>query len=566
MPKEAGADAAGVRKGVEEMSASGGSLWKKQSWRWDIWVAIVTVVTGLLLAWVTQQLPQEELLKRALMRSVAPAMTPVYDHTFQHKITIVTIDDLDLKKFGQPWPLPYSFLSASVQAMLERYPKVLFIDLLLKREEAAPEMEALRKVICQSRGDTTVYIASIPDEMLPDSAMETLLLEGKDHDGKPCAKRINPQITSDKYDQSQWEYPVWIEADKAKHPDRSVAFEIFCDLQRADCPLSEYPEEHDKKLALIWPTVAFEKNLETMLKIKARPDVLSHPRMCKPDEPVWRKPTDEYEPACRDRTPPWEAVPGITLIEGLMQPEAKLPPCPYLRVTPLRALTFEGFSRGEVSDAFADKIVFVGADIVGSGDKIVSPVHGTLPGVHAHAMALNNLMTFQGRYKEAGDFDFKHLDSNGSLFVIISVISIVVMLTLWNHYFTEVAAPPPPRLSAWRGFLGCLGMIVLVLPLLVMGAPRGGATADLRRHLQGQLSFINMNIALIALIFVVGYVWLRQGPLSMVEYVLFPFLAHFLHLGKTIAERSRDWWHALWANNPWGEWAKRRAHGEPTEH
>ena len=59
-----------------------------------------------------------------------------------------------------------------------------------------------------------------------------------------------------------------------------------------------------------------------------------------------------------------------------------------------------------------------------------------------------------------------------------------------------------------------------------------------------------------ALVFYLGYYVLFQGPLSIIEYVLFPLMSHFLHLGEMFAHRSRQLWCALWASNPWAEWAR----------
>jgi hypothetical protein len=552
MPKKAGTDAAGVREGVEEMNASAGSPWKKQDWRWNLWVAIVTVVTGLLLAWVTDQLPQAEAGKRALMRSLTPLLTPTYDNTHQREITVATIDDLDLKKFDQQWPLTYLFLAQSVENILERRPQVLFIDLLLKRQGTTDDMEKLSTSICDRRGNTAVYIAYIADDMLPDSAMETHLFQKTDANGKPCVKWINPEITADEYDQSQWAYPASIKrkgrTGSQEGRQRSAAFEIFCDLPHQQCP----DEKEEAPLALIWPTVAFDMNVQTMIRRRSSAPVVTG------SSSVGR-PENVYEAACREHVPPWETVPGVTVIRGWFQPEAKLRPCPYLRVMPLRALTLEAFSESDIDSSIAGRIVFLGANIVGSGDRIFSPVNGSLPGVHAHAMALNNLMAFHGQYKKA---------EGSRLFVTISVVCIVAMLTLWNHYFTQVEGRPAevPTLSRQRTFLGRLSMLILFAPMLAAGWPRGRPTADPRARLLRRSAFFTLNLALVLILFVVGYVWLRQGPLSMVEYVFFPFVAHFIRVGKVVAERSRDWWHALWADNPWDAWARSRPDVLSSEH
>jgi hypothetical protein len=41
-----------------------------------------------------------------------------------------------------------------------------------------------------------------------------------------------------------------------------------------------------------------------------------------------------------------------------------------------------------------DKVVLVGANLIGLDDSVESPVHGRLPGVYLHAMAVDNLMGY----------------------------------------------------------------------------------------------------------------------------------------------------------------------------
>ncbi|MDM0119347.1 CHASE2 domain-containing protein [Variovorax arabinosiphilus] len=528
------------------MTAPTGTLWKRRSWQWDAWVAIVTVITGLFLAWLTQQMPEEEILKRAVMRSVAPALTPAYSDGAKGMITILTIDDLDLKTFGEKWPLKYDFLARRLDAVLQKKPKAIFIDLLLRRDAAPSEIQALQEVICKRRGDTTIYIASVNDGSL-DSAIELQLFRRSERPPfEPCAKKVNAQISWDKYDQSQWEYPTAIKSEGTRPAGlRSAAFDIFCDEWKHRCPA-----DASEPMALIWPTRSFPTNLESMIRIRRGTEGNADPT---------------YEPACRNGIPLWEALPGSGLMKSLLdgkKDEARLAPCPFLRVFPLRSFNRRGFSDAEVTDAIANKIVFLGADIVGAADKIVSPVNGVLPGVHAHAMALDNLITFDGRYKQSGEFKADDPLSPGSLFVIISVIAIVVILTVWKHYFTEAELPQSITLGKWQSRMGKATLFLLAIPLIVLGAPRSGANSYRRERLLGKLGFFSVNIALVALIFCLGYRWLDQGPLSMLEYVLFPFLAHFLHLGETIAVRGCDWFHSLAKNNPWEEWARRRAkHG-----
>ena len=62
-------------------------------------------------------------------------------------------------------------------------------------------------------------------------------------------------------------------------------------------------------------------------------------------------------------------------------------------------------------------------------------------------------------------------------------------------------------------------------------------------------------VVLAVVVFYLGYYVFLQGPLAIIEYVMFPVMAHFLHLGETIAMRSKHLWESLHAEAPWSRWA-----------
>ncbi|WP_019894673.1 CHASE2 domain-containing protein [Hydrogenovibrio halophilus] len=52
----------------------------------------------------------------------------------------------------------------------------------------------------------------------------------------------------------------------------------------------------------------------------------------------------------------------------------------------------------KIKTIFDDATILYAADYIALGDKVYSPVHGTIPGVFYHAMALENLLDFKGNY------------------------------------------------------------------------------------------------------------------------------------------------------------------------
>lgn len=515
--------------------------WKKRSWQRDLVVAIITVATGIFLAWFAEQIPQNDIAKQGLTRALVPVLTPLYDKLDTGRITVVTVDDLDLESFNVGWPLKLDFLTRRVKNILDRQPRALFIDLLLKSQAPESEIDDFHDVICNARGTTRVYIASL-GEQLPYSAIEKRLLLPQE-DKPACATAVNVEITANKLDQLQWEYPAEIRsASSGTSPRKSTAFHIYCDLVPEHCPRLT---EKSPPMAMVWPASSARTNVDTMIR--------ALPASSPGGEPV-------YEHACRDGIPAWEAIPyarAAAQLTGIRPIRAGQLACPYHPVIPLRAFRSIGFREAELVEAIANSVVMLGGNIIGAADRIVSPVNGALPGVHAHAMALDNLMSFSGRYKQSGQFEITEPTSDGSLFVILSVLFTVTALTLWNHYFTE--ADPLPDQRRFRGFRlwrARAGMLAMALPMIALGRPRIVPTVDVRQHIQGKVAFISINVALSVVLFVIGYAWLRQGPLSMVEYVIFPFVAHFTAIGKAVADRCFALCTALADANPWAAWDK----------
>lgn len=105
-------------------------------------------------------------------------------------------------------------------------------------------------------------------------------------------------------------------------------------------------------------------------------------------------------PPCRTAGSGWRE----RLVEqwaGLRGPGAgKAQECPYnLAVGYDRLVSGVGLESADLERLLANKIVMVGGHFRASNDWVDSPVHGQLPGVHLHAMALDNLMQYGLDYR-----------------------------------------------------------------------------------------------------------------------------------------------------------------------
>lgn len=550
MPPHAGADAGSLRAGAQEVSGAATHA-DRRSLGWSVWVAVVTIGTGVFLAWLSSRLPGEEAVKRVVTRTVMPFLTPLYEPRGQHAITVVTVDEKDLETFHVNWPMPLEFLGRRIDGIVNEKPKAILIDLVFLHPQRVEPLDRFITSLCAAAKAGVQIFISTRGANVPWSDVERRIFEATNRTPnqlpQSCATPVDASVSPDGLDQLQWSYPM-------RH-ESSAARTIFCRLYRKkSVDRSDCPDHVEHELAIVWPSVAHESNFQTMIVDSAAPST-------------------SYEHVCRERLPVLEALPGVTLFKDLLNDESetaerKKQPCPYTLVVPLRAFNQVGFSERQLTAVIADRVVMLGGDLSVGGDTVVSPVHARLPGVHVHAMALDNLITFDGRYKEFGEFEpGKPLTESANLFVLISVMLITVNLT-WQRYVLGHAAWPQRQpaegldRSAWR--LARIGLrllfLVLVLPLVFLGwkyAPGShhGDAGEIR--LRDRILMGYLNLTLVMAIFIIGYHLLHQGPLSIVEYVLFPFLAHFLHLGEVFARRARDWGLALVALDPWATWSGR---------
>ncbi len=145
----------------------------------------------------------------------------------------------------------------------------------------------------------------------------------------------------------------------------------------------------------------------------------------------------------------------------------RLQPCPYHSETAAREV-FTG-AEATLSAKFKGAYVFIGASISGSGDLVTSPVHGQLPGVYLHAMALDNLLTFRGT----------PLTTSG--FAWIPQVALVFLCTLLGSVFfanrevagTRGAAAAELGLRAvlWAGFAALVALLLLAFLIGFNWAP-----------------------------------------------------------------------------------------------
>lgn len=498
----------------------------------------MTLLVGLFLAWLSNKLMIEEVLKRATTRIYAPLLSLNYSAAGQRDIAVMTIDDTDLKEYGLNWPVPLDYYQRLLDNIVKRKPKAIFLDVLFLDDKPKKEIDSLTGAACRAAdAGIPFFLATFALDAFSSNA-ERQLFSARTASGVPCVIAVRANVTPDTLDQSQWAYPL-----RPRHADEdktntalpdSVALSMYCRLYLGTCP-----SKTEVPLALIWATKAAPTNAATMV-VRAKDGSLT--------------------PVCRDLWNWWEVVPGAVLFRQIAN-LSTLPLCPYNQVIPVRAFKNFGFTPDQLDEVLNGKVVLIGVDLKSIGDNMFSPLHGRLPGVHVHAMALDNLISFEGKYRENGDFEWRELwHSPANIFIFLSLLLTASVMVPWNRYKEHLTAKgslfePKPETQADTGKRAKFFMILCSPLMLILGGSWFGAKQ--KSILEMLLPGIHLlvYVALAIVVFYLGYYVFLQGPLAIIEYVMFPVMAHFLHLGETIATRSKNLWEALHADEPWRQWA-----------
>lgn len=514
---------------------------------WSIWVVFVTILVGLFLAWLSNKLMIEELVKRGTAKIYAPVLSLFYSDTGQRNITIITIDDADLKDYGLNWPVSLDYYQRIIDTLTKRQAKAIFLDILFLDEKPEKELRALADAACRATdAGIPFFLATFARESLT-SDSERKLFAARTPTGAPCVIPVQASISPDTLEQSQWSYPLQFtnhepsNGETTQHP-ASVALSIYCNIYKTSCP-----EHAETPLALIWGSKSAPTNSEIMVDRD--------------------RTTGALAPVCRGSWNWWEVIPGATMLNSMITHSSMLPVCPYNQVVPVRALKGKGFSPEELNQAISGKIVLIGADLKAVGDNVFSPLQGRLPGVHVHAMALDNLITFNGQYKENGEFEWhEYWQSRANQFVIFSITLIATVMVFWQRHKEKTVAnadlsddlPKKPDLKGRALVLAIIWMIPKIPTMILMGTPRGYCSP--KEEQASKLKFVEVAIYIIlgALILCIGYWLLDQGPLSIIEYVLFSLMAHFSHLGRSIAYRTKHVVDAFRSDNPTLIWSQKQ--------
>lgn len=144
--------------------------------------------------------------------------------------------------------------------------------------------------------------------------------------------------------------------------------------------------------------------------------------------------------------------------------------CPYaLSLGYDRLVSTEGLQQSDIDRVLAGKLVLIGGQFRTSNDWVETPVQGQVPGVHLHAMALDNLIEFGRDYRR--NVSFTLFDSDLlKTFLIFGLTFFGSLLLMYRNCLVDTTAahePPGLRFRHYAPcyavlFIGSIGLVVMV--------------------------------------------------------------------------------------------------------
>ncbi len=466
------------------------------------------------------------------------------------RVVVVMIDEPALALRGMRWPVPVEFHAQFLAELEVLRPRAVMLDFLLLDPAPREDTCDLLRVGLRLRRD------GIPLYLAVTRPGDLTLLDAaacRDDAGAllPASRVFTPVSVQRQADGSDFvsrRYPFEQRSEADATPGSglaSAAVRIYCDA-------GGRPQSCMSRLTRMRPADAgFE------LAWSPQGDAFNQ---------RWSR------ASCIETISPVRAI----LNEPALPRESACPPVATLFASALLSPEVDptlGSANEQLLTLADGAFLMVGGNFRGSPDLVTTPLHTLLPGVYYHAVALENLLAFQGEPKVRKEFRSPKLLFYGyDLLVLWALAAIFLWRQRWVHrgdasrspFELSAAArswiaPLIARLPTPLWIVTAAVMLLLMaafheLQLIAVGAIiaslvvieiRVSPTAEIRGRLWGMLLYLaalGASLAVIVVAIWIGYRWLRLPPGDWLGYFSFAafgfFLAHsaILEFGRRVDE------------------------------
>lgn len=326
---------------------------------------VLAVATGCFIAFLVHFLFGEEFATRQQARVYAPIAGEHYGDGKRDDIRVLLIDDAALAAAGQVWPARYSYSARLLAAVAQYKPKAIFVDIYYGALRDDPSLPALTRSLCAiAQQGVPLFLAAARN-----GAGNYVLRPEIDGLAGSCFEKVAIQYTPDDIDRVAWSYSLEVPA-TGHHgaPLKSAALALY-EAGGARLTVDHHP------LAVSWGSRAAAHGVGWTREAGHAPaaDSAQESSYCRPSHD-W----GELLP------------PGIrnALFHDVDQPlcvfHETLHAGDFARTTPETDARLRRDIEG--------KTILIGLANTDSGDFVLSPLHGRIPGIYLHAMALDNLL------------------------------------------------------------------------------------------------------------------------------------------------------------------------------
>ncbi|MCQ2999126.1 CHASE2 domain-containing protein [Pseudomonas syringae] len=341
-----------------------------------------------------------------------------YNSIGQQQIAVVIIDDAYLLRNNTYWPMPYSAQSKLFKRLLSFEPKAVFVDLLYSHDHSlgdpAQGSQLLTRVFERyQRQGIGLSLANTGEVRGQNGQTNTLT---------PLAQVSTPALVS-------WsglgdKYPLALKTPQGVMESPALAlYREYCQGRTcAELPADGQAASQAPPMAVQWG-----------FKLSPEQSKIADISDCATSSGVF---IDVAKQLLR----------AVFWKLGSAAPTL----CPYtltLTASDLEVTSTE--DRALITGLLKDRLVLVGANITSTADLVQSPVHGKIPGVYVHAMALDNLITLGMNYDRDPD-SFPNVDINKLDLIELFLLGMIVLLKALHQRCRETQR----GVNRWQGFRG----------------------------------------------------------------------------------------------------------------
>lgn len=419
----------------------------KPATRFAFSLPVALVISFLMLWGIPKVVPSSDAITHVTARLQSALVGAFYPATHRDDVTVLLIDDASLTELGQGWPVPYRTHARWLSVLGQVYkPRAIFLDITFTQARDDATLPALVQSLCRLRDrGVPVFLAALPG---PDGKLALRPGLETPPGEAPCFQLVGVDYEADRIDRLVWSYPLWREAEG--HEGGHAGSD-------AGAHAGSHAGEGAGKGAAPGGEAGHGAGQPARSAALAMAEDAGGLRLAREEEPmalVWGVRNGDlprYAEWCRPSSGLAEVLPAP--LRALWQgKEAYQPICPYSRALAMRQLkpSSEADER-TLRERLDGRFVLIGTSMAGSNDLVASPVHGPIPGVFLHAMALDNLLTYGTRYKRALEWE---LLPPWRLALLGTAVVILAHWLLHRRYLLSAGHggnDAPARRHAWLG-------------------------------------------------------------------------------------------------------------------